>query len=107
KKTIKTSSSHQLFLNEGGECENLHGHNFEIVVYCRSKTLDSNGMVVDFTLIKKLVKNKLDHRHLNDVFDFNPTSENIAKWVVDTVPLCFRAVVRESENNEATYELED
>ena len=61
-------------------------------------------MVVDFILIKKLVKDKMDHQNLNDVFNFNPTAKNIAKWIVETVPLCFKAIVKETENNEAIYE---
>ena len=61
-------------------------------------------MVVDFTYIKKLIKDKLDHKNLNDVLEFNPTSENIAKWVVETVPFCFKAIVMENDNNEAVYE---
>ena len=56
-------------------------------------------MVVDFTLMKKLIKEKMDHKNLNDVFNFNPTAENIAKWIVETVPLCFKAIVKETENS--------
>jgi 6-pyruvoyltetrahydropterin/6-carboxytetrahydropterin synthase len=41
---------------------------------------------------------------LNDVFDFNPTAENIARWVVENVPNCFRCEVQESEGNAVTYE---
>ena len=48
----------------------------------------------------------MDHKNLNDVFDFNPTSENIAKWIVDTVPCCYKASVMENNNNEAIYENE-
>ena len=33
------------------------------------------------------------------------TAENIAKWIVDTVPHCYKATVVESENNEASYEV--
>jgi 6-pyruvoyltetrahydropterin/6-carboxytetrahydropterin synthase len=64
-------------------------------------------MVVDFTHIERLIKNKMSHKHLNEAFDFNPTAENIAKWVVDSVPLCFKAIVKENDNNEAIYELEN
>ena len=61
-------------------------------------------MVIDFKLIKELVHKKLDHQNFNNVLDFNPTAENIAKWIVETVPHCYKATVIESENNEATYE---
>lgn len=47
----------------------------------------------------------MDHQNLNDVFDFNPTAENIAKWICDTVPNCVRAEVQESEGNVAIYEV--
>ena len=62
-------------------------------------------MLVDFTHIKKAIHERLDHKYINDIVDFNPTAENIAKWVVENVPLCFRAKVIESENNEAIYEI--
>ena len=62
-------------------------------------------MVVDFKKIKELVHTKMDHQNLNDVFDFNPTAENIAKWICDTVPNCVRVEVQESEGNVAVYEV--
>lgn len=60
-------------------------------------------MVTDFTVIKELICDKLDHACLNDVLPFNPTAENIACWVVENVPNCYRADVQESEGNVASY----
>lgn len=74
------------------------------MVYCRSMELDRNGMVIDFSEIKRLVKEPLDHCILNEVLDFNPTAENLARWVVERVPHCYKATVQESEGNIATYE---
>ena len=61
-------------------------------------------MVVDFSSVKEAVKDKLDHKNLNDVLPFNPTAENIARWVCEQVPQCYKVEVQESENNMAWYE---
>ena len=61
-------------------------------------------MVIDFTHIKRVVKDQLDHRNLNEVLPFNPTAENIARWICDQLPTCYKVEVQESEGNTAIYE---
>jgi 6-pyruvoyltetrahydropterin/6-carboxytetrahydropterin synthase len=76
-----------------------------ITVYCKSKTLNQDGMVVDFSHIKKIVKDKLDHTVINDVLDgLNPTAENLAYWICQQIDTCYKVTVQESEGNTATYE---
>ena len=104
KKRMEIAGAHRLNLNYESKCANLHGHNWIVTVWCKSQTLDDNGMVMDFTHIKREVQDKLDHKFLNDVVPFNPTAENIAKWVCDQIPNCYRVSVQESEGNVATYE---
>lgn len=104
-KTLEISASHKLNLTYESKCENLHGHNWIITIYCKSEELNEDGMVIDFTHIKKLVSEKMDHHNLNDIFDFNPSAENIAHWIVETVPKCYKTKVKESEGNVAIYEI--
>ena len=91
-------------LNYEGKCRHLHGHNGRVVITFQSETLDSRGMVLDFSDIKRIVStwidDHLDHRmllHRDDPFvpilrdhdepmyllDGNPTAENIAKLIFD------------------------
>ena len=104
KKRMEIAGAHRLNLNYESKCANLHGHNWIVTVWCKSQTLDANGMVMDFTHIKRQVQDKLDHKFLNDVVPFNLTAENIAKWVYNQIPNCYRVSVQESEGNVATYE---
>ena len=104
KKRMEIAGAHRLNLNYESKCANLHGHNWIVTVWCKSQTLNQAGMVMDFTHIKREVQDKLDHKFLNDVVPFNPTAENIAKWVCEQIPNCYRVSVQESEGNVATYE---
>lgn len=104
KKRIEISASHALTLSYSSKCENLHGHNWIITVCCRSEQLNADGMVTDFTHIKQAITERLDHQNLNEVLPFNPTAENIARWICDNTPNCYRVEVQESEGNTAIYE---
>ena len=103
-KRLEISAAHQLSLDYESKCKNLHGHNWIITVYCRSEELNQEGMVTDFSLVKNIVQDQLDHKVLNDVLPFNPTAENIACWICSQVPNCFKVEVQESEGNIAIYE---
>lgn len=106
-KRIEISASHRLQLDYESKCSNLHGHNWIVTVFCRAEELDRNGMVTDFTHIKSAVTDRLDHAYLNDVLPFNPTAENLARWICEQVPNCYRVEVQESEGNTAAYEITD
>jgi 6-pyruvoyltetrahydropterin/6-carboxytetrahydropterin synthase len=84
KKRCVISASHYLELNYDSLCRNVHGHNWIITVTVSGKMLNFNGMLMDFKDIKDTI-NKLDHKHLNDVLQANPTAENIAIWVAEKI----------------------
>ena len=80
------AAAHQLTM-VGSKCENMHGHNWKIEVYVVGEKTDDAGVLVDFGIIKKHVReimSMLDHKYLNDLDYFQqsqPSSENIAYFV--------------------------
>lgn len=103
-KRMEIAGAHNLNLSYESKCANIHGHNWIVTVFCRAEKLNDDGMIVDFKHIKNMVHEKLDHQYLNNVVEFNPTAENMAKWICDQVPNCFKVQVQESEGNIAIYE---
>jgi len=110
------SAAHQL-KGYKGECERLHGHNWKVQVQVIAEKLNEIDIAIDFHELKRLtieVVSALDHNILNEIFPFtekNPSSENIAKWVYDSLrkkihneTIQLSAVtVWESETSSATY----
>ena len=103
-KRMEISAAHRLNLSYESKCQNLHGHNWHVTIYCKAEELNQDGMVCDFTHIKKAIHEKLDHQYLNDIFPFNPTAENMARWMCEQIPTCYKVSVQESDGNIATYE---
>lgn len=82
------AAAHNL-INYKGKCEELHGHNWKVEVIVKGDMLDKAGMLIDFKILKKFLKeilDKLDHKYLNELEYFkgkSPSSENIAKFIYD------------------------
>ncbi len=104
---MEIAGCHSLKLSYRSKCENLHGHNWIVTVHCKSKTLNADGMVIDFAHVKEQILGYLDHGNFNELLPFNPTAENIARWICDKVPHCWKVEVQESVDNIAVYEKDE
>lgn len=87
RKQFAFSASHHLVnLPSDHPCMCLHGHNYIAeIVLCADK-VDKNGFVIDYLDLKSFktyIDDELDHHHLNDLFDFPTTAENLAKHLFD------------------------
>jgi 6-pyruvoyltetrahydropterin/6-carboxytetrahydropterin synthase len=116
--TVETSFSaaHQL-RGYKGKCERMHGHNWKVNVHVVAAKLNEMDLAIDFHELKKLANetvSSLDHSFLNELFPFtekNPSSENIAKWIFDSLRKKLNregvnlsaVTVWESETASATY----
>ena len=71
-----------------GKCENLHGHNYKVRLWVSGNSIDDSGMLADFALLKKALKEVLavlDHGNLNEIdyFNHNPSAERIARYIFE------------------------
>ncbi len=84
----KFAAAHQLTM-VAQKCENLHGHNWKIEVCVTGEKLDEGGVLVDFGIIKKNIRQimeTLDHKFLNELEIFKgkqPSSEIIGIYIAD------------------------
>lgn len=82
---VISSTAHQLRsvgCPESRGCLNMHGHNWRIRVSMSGSELDQDGMLIDFSLIKRVLM-AFDHSCLNEHTYFethNPTSEELARY---------------------------
>ena len=115
-----TFSSGHYLRNYHGKCENPHGHNYKVRVTLAGEELDDTGLLVDFKLLKELLRpvvGYLDHQMINDLEPFttlNPSAENLAHYFFDRTnrALCELAGTRvrvsectvfETDTSVATY----
>ncbi|MBT9138971.1 MAG: 6-carboxy-5,6,7,8-tetrahydropterin synthase [Syntrophomonadaceae bacterium] len=126
RKKFRFEASHRLVSSYSICCQKLHGHSYILELFFRSDHLNEDGMVIDFGLVKDLLRpllEEFDHRLILDkaddtkelrphafIFPYSPTAENMAKYIFDKVKKIFPAVskvrVHETETGWAEYEQE-
>jgi 6-pyruvoyltetrahydropterin/6-carboxytetrahydropterin synthase len=76
--------------NYQGKCANIHGHTWQVQIVVKGVTLNNQGLLIDFGILKSLLNEtaaKFDHQLVNDLPEFsdilNPTAENIAAFIYE------------------------
>ena len=86
-KVVTHFSAAHFLRNYKGKCENLHGHNWKVEVLVSRANLNSLGMAMDFSDLKKMTQSAIDefdHQQLDNIEYFkkhNPSSEEIARYI--------------------------
>lgn len=110
-KEFNFSASHQLLgLIKDHPCGRIHGHNYTLKIFLKGN-LSEHGFVQDYNDLKPIsdwVDQTLDHKHLNEVFDFQTSVENMSKYVYDLFkpqfPLLFAVEMSETPRTNCRYE---
>jgi len=131
------SCGHRVHGHEN-KCAHLHGHNYRFFFTVSAPKLDKVGRVLDFSVIKERLcewlESNYDHKflmwekdpmlaHLKQLdplgvvaVPFNPTAENIALYMVETVApkelkdtgcVLMKCRVEETRKCSASYEVEN
>ena len=118
-KEFHFSASHVLHKLPGNHpCSRLHGHNYIVIAEFASEMLNETGFVIDYRdlePIKKWLDDNFDHKNLNDQIPFNPTAENLARFLYHEFvrfsfhdlphkPTLSAIIVKETEKTTARYE---
>lgn len=86
---VKTHFDAAHFLKDyDGKCNREHGHRWDVQVCMTGTYLDKCNMLIDFSIVKSVVKdlmdNRLDHYQLNEALgEHNPTAEYLSWWIYD------------------------
>ncbi|MEM0133256.1 6-carboxytetrahydropterin synthase [Acidiplasma sp.] len=76
-KNLTWSSGH--YVPDNIKCRRLHGHDYALDVEIQCNEISENGMVIDFTVIKNLVKpliDSMDHKFIIPKNDIKYEKEN-------------------------------
>ena len=86
-KQFQFDAAHHLpSLPPGHKCRRPHGHTYRVTVCLGASLLSGPGFVTDFAdlaPLKEFLDTRLDHQDLNEVVDFEPTSERLAQYLAD------------------------
>jgi len=114
------------------KCGRLHGHNYKVIVETNSDIIPSDGMLIDYGILKEVVQpliDAMDHRYIVSISNKNAndlyavvamskgdafildalasTAELIAKYIHDEVVRALQIRVNADETLEVSVEVQE
>ncbi|MFS0724539.1 6-pyruvoyl trahydropterin synthase family protein [Paenibacillus sp. 1P07SE] len=119
-KDLHFAAAHYIPHESAGSCQLVHGHTYFADLTIAGDELDPAGFLVNFSTLKRLVHDRLDHTLLNDHELFGeqpgermPTTEVVARAVCELVqahldtlpnrPRCLQVYLRETPSSYVIY----
>ncbi|SDS59810.1 preQ(0) biosynthesis protein QueD [Paenibacillaceae bacterium GAS479] len=123
-KEFHFAAAHYIPAEAAGSCSRVHGHTYYCNVTVGGDKLDNCGFLVNFSEVKRLVRDRFDHRLLNDDERFGggsseldpqhfPTTEVVARTVWELVQeeldrrdngaRCLQVFLRETPSSYVIY----
>ena len=96
----------------GHKCARIHGHTYRCTVRLFGSVSEDLGWIVDYAAVRAAWNERIrplcDHQYLNETLNMkNTTSEEIARWVFETLreplPGLSSVTVRETATCGATF----
>ena len=111
-RSIKVSGFKKIHMPEDytGSYNKIHQFNWLIKIYAKSRELNANDMIEDFEYIEHQVKQNIDGKYINEIEDLgfiSPTTENMAKWICDIIPQCYKVRIEDLDNLSVTEYIEE
>ena len=120
-KKFSFETGHALY-GYDGKCKNVHGHSYKLSVTVIGSPIENRndvkfGMVIDFTDLKKIVKEEIvdqfDHHELKNrghhviLVDYQPTSENMvidfAQRIIARLPADIKLFALKLQETESSF----
>ena len=84
-KVINKFDAAHFLPNYKGKCSLMHGHTWKMITTFEGHVNPDSGMICDFVVLKKIVKNSVpDHGLVNEYVEI-PTAENMCLYLSDRI----------------------
>lgn len=75
-----------------------------VTIYCKSKTISSDGCIINLSNTEKALRNMLENKCLNDILECQPTLERLANYIYEQVIPCYKVTIKNDNLEEVSFE---